>query len=457
LREAGHDVRCLARFARRLRGRFDEAVEIVEGDVNDGRTLALALSGCDAAYYLIHSMKVSKRFRADDSDAAAVFASAARAAGVKRIIYLGGLGDDRDKLSAHLRSRHEVGHILRLGGVPVIELRAAQVIGSGSVSFEMMRYLTDRLPVMIAPRWALTRCQPIGVRDVLAYLIAALAMPPENRTYEIGGADILTYRDMMLRYARIRGLRRLIITVPFFSPRLSSYWVHLITPIPANMARPLILGLHNEVISRDSSALRDFPSIRPIGFEAAVREALDRSQTPQQQTTWFDAFATSAPQEEFQGLTEGMLVDRRVRESSAGAPAIAQVFSSLGGQRGWLAADALWQIRGAIDRWFGGVGLRRGRRDANDLRVGDAVDFWRVEAFEPRHLLRLRAEMKLPGRAWLQFEAQSKHGGGILVQTAFFEPSGLFGYLYWYGVAPFHNRVFGSMADRIVRLAEAGG
>jgi uncharacterized protein YbjT (DUF2867 family) len=454
LHDAGVEVRCVARAAGRLRGRFGERVEIVEGNLDDAASLVAALNSCDVAYYLVHSMAATADYAEVDRQTAQRFGAAAREAGVKAIVYLGGLGDDRDALSTHLRSRHEVGEVLRESGVPVIEFRAAQIIGSGSISFEMMRYLTERLPLMIAPRWVTTRCQPIGIRDVLAYLVAALSLPRESRIYEIGGSDVLTYREMMLRYAAIRGLKRRVVVVPFFSPTLSSYWVHLITPVPAKLAQPLIKGLYNEVVVRESAAVRDFPQIAPMGFDDAVRLALDRSQSFDRESTWFDAFAARAPHGDFAGLQEGMLIDRRVGEASVPAARVAAIFSSLGGKRGWFGSPLLWRIRGWLDRWVGGVGLRLGRRSANDLRVGDAVDFWRVEAYEPGHLLRLRAEMRLPGRAWLQFEAEPRgDDGSTLVQTAFFEPRGVWGYLYWYAVAPFHASVFGTMAKRIIEAA----
>jgi uncharacterized protein YbjT (DUF2867 family) len=453
LRAHGYEVRCLARAAERLRGRFDTGVEIVEGDIADEAALARALESCDAAYYLVHSMSSTHAFADADRNAAKRFGEAARTASVGKIIYLGGLGDDRDALSVHLRSRHEVGDVLRAGGVPVIEFRAALIIGSGSISFEMMRYLTERLPVMIAPRWVMTRCQPIGIRDVLAYLIAALGLKAHaSRIYEIGGADVLTYRDTMLRYATIRGLRRHVVVVPFFTPQLSSYWVHLVTPISARLAQPLIRGLHNEVIVRDRSAATDFPHIVPMGFDETVGRAIDRYRSAGDETTWFDLQALP---KDFNGAKEGMLIDVRERHANASPERVAAVFSSLGGNRGWLVADSLWRLRGWLDRAVGGVGLRRGRRSPNDLREGDVVDFWRVESYRPERLLRLRAEMKLPGIAWLQFEANADpNGGAMLRQTAFFEPRGLCGMLYWYGVAPFHAWLFGAMAKHIVREAE---
>ncbi len=457
LYDHGYTVRCFARAAHRLRGRFPSGVEIAEGSIHDPVALRAALPDCDVAYYLVHSMSSTKEFAAADREGARKFGEAARQAGLRLIIYLGGLGTDRETLSLHLRSRHEVGSVLRESGVPVIEFRAAQIIGSGSISFEMIRYLTERLPAMIAPRWVQTRCQPIGVRDVLSYLAGALSLPFENHIYEIGGATVLTYREMMLRYAAVRGLRRYILVVPLFTPKLSSYWVHLITPIPATLAQPLIQGLYNEVIVQDERAARDFPSIRPQSFDDALALALDRSQSADRESTWFDAFAAQTPKGDFTGLEEGMLIDRRERTVNATAARTAQVFSSLGGERGWLAADFLWRARGWIDRAVGGTGLRRGRRSMKNLRVGDAVDFWRVEAYRPGGMLRLRAEMVLPGRAWLQFETEPLSAARTrLVQTAFFEPRGVWGYIYWYGIMPFHGIVFGRMLDQVVRAAESG-
>lgn len=415
-----------------------------------------ALEGADAAYYLVHSMSDSRSFSDEDRSAAQTFARAAKDAGVGRLVYLGGLGDEGDALSTHLESRHEVGKILAQSGVPAIEFRAAQIIGSGSVSFEMMRYLCERLPVMIAPKWVRTRCQPIAIRDVLSYLLAALDVPARSAVVEIGGADVMTYKQMMLRYAAIRGLRRRIVVVPFFTPRLSSYWVHLVTPIDARLAQPLILGLHNEVIVRGGEARRLFPQIEPMGFEAAVKIALDRYRTLGPETTWFDAYDVRKLPGDFTGVREGMLIDRRVRSSTAPPRAVWQVVASLGGQTGWLSSAPLWQLRGLFDRLAGGVGMRRGRRSATDLRLGDAVDFWRVDGLAPDRLLRLRAEMKLPGRAWLEFEVEPEGQGSVLRQTAFFEPRGLFGYLYWFGVALFHEWVFARMASAIVRKAESG-
>lgn len=455
LAEQGHFVRCFARSANRLHGRFSGDVEIVEGSVNDPAALSDALAGCDVAYYLVHSMGSTRQFADADRDAARAFGKAAKAARVRLIVYLGGLGVRSEGLSTHLQSRHEVGDVLRAAGVPVIEFRAAQIIGSGSISFEMIRYLTERLPFMIAPRWVRTRCQPIGVRDVLAYLIGALSRPFETRTYEIGGATVETYGGMMLRYAAMRGLKRYIFIVPIFTPKLSSYWVHLITPVPARLAQPLIAGLNNEVVVHDNAATRDFPWIKPLAFKDALQLALDRSQSADRESTWFDAFAAEAPKGEFTGLKEGMLIDRRERAVRAPASWAVKIFTSLGGEGGWLASNALWRLRGWIDLIAGGTGLRRGRRSMKTLRVGDALDFWRVEEYHPERMLRLRAEMRLPGRAWLQFESEAVgRTTSTLIQTAFFEPRGLWGYIYWYGILPFHGIVFGGMIAQVVRAAE---
>ena len=454
---AGHNVRAFARDSSRLTDRF-EGIEVFEGDLFDRESVTRALEKIDVAYYLVHSMsRTSGDFAKRDREGAAIFAEAARETGVKRIVYLGGLGEESSGLSHHLRSRQEVGRVLRSKGVIVTEFRAAIIVGSGSASFEMLRYLTELLPVMIAPRWVATPCQPLAVRDVLSYLVGELEREATaSAVYEIGGTDVLSYKEMMMRYAAIRGLRRTLIVVPFFTPRLSSGWVHLVTPIPSSIARPLIDGLRSAVVVRDDRARRDFPTIVPMSYDEAVRRALDRYLNIGPETTWFDAFDVRELPDNFVGTAQGMLIDRRQVETHASPHALFSVFTSLGGKRGWLYADFLWELRGVLDRLAGGFGTRRGRRSASDLRVGDAVDFWRVEAYELDRLLRLRAEMRLPGRAWLQFEVVRGDNGAPdrLRQTAFFEPRGIFGYLYWYGVVPFHELIFGNMARLIVREAE---
>ena len=442
LLEAGYRVRVLIRGnAQRLDGRpWKDEVEIAIGDVLAPETLPAAMEGIDAAYYLIHSMGGDNGFSERDIQAATNFACSAADAGVRNIIYLGGLGDPDSNLSEHLRSRQQTGDALRQFGVPVTEFRAGMVVGSGSLSFEMMRNLAERLPVMIAPRWVYTKTQPIAIRDVLNYLVAALQTPAiRGKTIEIGAPDVLTYADMMMTYARIRGLRRVIIRVPVLTPRLSSYWVHWITPVSASVVTPLIEGLRNELIVRDHSAGAVFPKIEPIDFETALHRALARIEEGDIETLWSDALASSKGDMKPVHLTQeqGMLIEHRQQHVDVPPEFVFQAFSGLGGERGWPPYNWLWQARGAIDRLVGGVGMRRGRRHPDKIRQGEALDFWRVEKVDPGHLLRLRAEMKLPGEGWLQFEAnEGKDGGTELVQTAYFAPKGLSGLLYWYGIYP---------------------
>ncbi|MBX7236665.1 MAG: SDR family oxidoreductase [Caldilineales bacterium] len=457
---SGQRVRVLTRDASRLQGRaWVDQVEIVQGDVLDPDSLAPAMSDVFAAYYLIHSMS-GENFHERDLAAAANFGQAAAEAGVERIIYLGGLGDPETDLSLHLRSRQQTGQALAAAGAPVTEFRSAVVVGSGSVSFEMIRNLTERLPVMICPQWVYTRVQPIGIRDVLDYLTAALSVEESaGRVVEIGGADILTYAEMMQGYAAVRGLRRWLISVPVLTPRLSSYWVHWMTPVPSEIARPLIEGLRNEVIVRDESARLLFPHIQPMDYRTAVARALVKLDAKKVETTWSDALASSRGDKPSIMLSsqEGMIVERRQQEVQASPAQIFAAFTALGGKRGWLYWNWAWRVRGVIDRLVGGVGLRRGRRHATDLRVGDAVDFWRVEAVEAERMLLLRAEMKLPGLAWLQFEtAPLADGRSLLRQRAFFAPKGLSGLAYWYLLYPVHRFIFSGMAQSLARLAEQG-
>ncbi len=461
--EAGHHVRVLVRGgAERLAGRpWATDVEVVDGDVLNPATLGPALRDIDVAFYLIHSMGGNhERFAERDLVAARGFAQAAAHAGVQRIIYLGGLGDAHSNLSEHLRSRQATGDALREAGIPVTEFRAGMVVGSGSLSFEMMRALTERLPVMLCPTWVYTRTQPIAIRDVLAYLMAALETPESaGKIIEIGGADVLTYADMITTYARVRGLRRRLLPVPVLSPELSALWVNLITPVPGNIARPLIEGLRNELVVRDDTAQRLFPAIRPIAFATAVELALGRIERGMVETIWSDALASSRGDVPPVYLTEeqGMLLERRVQVVAASPATVYRVFTGLGGKRGWPAFDWLWQVRGWLDRAVGGVGMRRGRRHPDELRVGDALDFWRVESVTPGRAILLRAEMKLPGQGWLRFEANPGPTPGTtqLVQTAFFAPKGLLGLLYWYGIYPLHGAVFSRMVANLARQAEA--
>jgi uncharacterized protein YbjT (DUF2867 family) len=457
----GQRVRCLVRDAGRLQGRdWLPHVDVVTGDVLTSGSFEGALDGVDAAYYLVHSLAAGGGFHERDIAAARRFAAAAAAAGVSRIIYLGGLGDPGSDLSEHLRSRQASGDALREAGVPVTEFRAAVVVGSGSISFEMIRYLTERLPVMVCPQWVYTRVQPIGVDDLLRYLVAALDTPESaGRVLEIGGADVRTYGDMMLGYAQVRGLRRRLQPVPVLTPVLSSYWVHLVTPIPSVIARPLIEGLRSEVVVRDDSARRLFPDIVPVDYLTAVRAAVATLESGDVETSWADALVTSrrGPAPRVFRQEAGMLLERRVAHVPAAAADVFEVCLGIGGDRGYGYGDWLWEARGAVDRLAGGVGLRRGRRDPRELRVGDALDFWRVEAVEPARLLRLRAEMKVPGRAWLQFETQPEEDGTLLVQTAYFAPKGVPGLLYWYALAPVHARIFSGMIAALAAAASRPG
>ncbi len=460
LLELGYRVRCLVRDPARLQGRpWQLEVEIVTGDVLQPETLAPALAGVDSAYFLVHSLGSGADFHERDLAAATNFGVAARAAGVDRVIYLGGLAEASPALSEHLRSRQQTGDALRSTGVAVTEFRAGVIVGSGSLSFEMIRYLTERIPILICPRWVYTRTQPIGIREVLDYLTSALAVPEsKGRLIEIGGSEIVTYGEMMTIYAEVRGLRRWLLPVPVLTPRLSSHWVNFVTPIPAVIARPLIEGLRNENIVHDPSARTLFPRIEPVSYRQSVDRALARLEASNIETAWSDALSTTRGQVQPAVLTtqEGMILDQRQRIVAASADDLFAVVTGIGGTRGWFYMNWAWQIRGFMDRVIGGVGLRRGRRHPDDLRVGDALDFWRVEAVEPGRLLRLRAEMKVPGKAWLQFQASPReHGQTAISQTAFFAPKGLFGWAYWYALYPFHRLIFNGMLDRITSRALA--
>ena len=455
---AGHRVRCMARDPSRLAGRPWPGVELVAGDALDPASLDRALAGVDAAYYLIHSLAAGERgFEERDRAAARNFGAAAVRADVTQVLYLGGLGESRAELSRHLRSRQETGEALRASGARVTEFRAAVIVGSGSLSFEMIRYLAERVPIMVTPRWVRTRCQPIAVRDVLDYLVAALGRPEaDGRVFEIGGPAVLTYGEMMLGYARIRGLRRWLVPVPVLTPRLSSYWVDLVTPIPRAYARTLVEGLRNEVVVHDDAAARLF-GITATPYLEAVRLALDDVEHGQVETDWAGSFP-AGPGDGTVSMEEreGRIFERRTHTVQASADEVYAVFTGLGGKRGWPSADFLWRMRGAFDRLVGGVGMRRGRRHPDELRPGDALDFWRVESVEPGRSLRLRAEMKVPGRAWLVFEvAPNGPGRSRLLQVAVFEPRGLLGALYWYGLYPAHKIVFSGMVEAISRRAEA--
>ena len=459
---AGYRVRCLARQAGRLRDApWAGEVEIAVGDVSRAETLAAALDGVEVAYYLIHSLG-QRSFEAADRAGAANFATAARAAGVRRIVYLGGPEPTGRSISAHLRSRTEVGRILLDSGVPTAVLRAPVIIGSGSASFEMLRYLTERLPVMITPRWVRNRIQPIAVRDVLAYLTESAALPPEvNQGFDIGGPEVLTYAEMMHRYAAVAGLRRrILLPVRALSPRLSSYWVGLVTPVPGAIARPLVESLIHEAVARDHEIARYLPERPLLGFDDAVRLALARIRDTAVETRWSSAAGRDAPAEPLSSDPAwsggSRYTDLRSQPVAAPAEALWRVIEGVGGQHGWYSFPLAWSVRGWLDTVFGGVGLRRGRRDPHRLYVGEALDFWRVEEIERGRLLRLRAEMRLPGRAWLELRAEptGDGDGSVFHQRAVFLPRGLAGQLYWAAVAPFHAVIFGGMARNIARQAE---
>lgn len=431
-------------------------VEVVRGDVMDADSLRSALTDVAAAFYLVHSMGATGSFEEQDRHAAENFGRAARAAGVERIIYLGGLGADEPDLSAHLRSRHEVGERLRACGVPVIELRASIIIGSGSLSFEMIRALVERLPVMVMPRWVRVLAQPLAVTDVLAYLRAALFLEiSDSVTIEIGGRDRVSYGELMREYARQRGLRRWMIPVPLLTPRLSSLWLGLVTPLYARVGRKLVDSLRHPTVVRDDAAQQRF-AIKPIGVREAIAQALRNEDSRFAQTRWSDAISAAASAPRHWGGTRfgNRLVDSR--SARVGAPP-ARVFAtveSIGGATGWHYANWLWTLRGWLDLLLGGVGMRRGRRDPERLQVGDPLDCWRVESIEPGHRLRLVAEMKLPGRAWLDFEVQPEGDGTRLQQTAMFDPVGLWGLAYWYGVWPLHELVFRRMIRNLGHAAQ---
>ncbi len=459
LLENGYHVRVFARDAVRLSGRsWVEDVEIIEGNVLHQEDLPPAMEGIDVAYYLIHNMSERSGYRDQELQSARNFGIAARAAGVKRIIYLGALGDPSSDLAPHLQSRQQTGKVLAEYDVPVTEFRAAIIVGSGSISFEMIRYLTEKLPVMICPRWVYQQVQPISIEDVLTYLLAALKTPDSiGKVIEIGGSDQLPYAEMMLAYAELRGLKRWLIPVPVLTPGLSSHWVHWITPVNASVTRPLIEGLVNEILVQEPSAREIFPSIQPMSYRDAVESALAGLETGEVETRWCDALYSSQGDRQPTKLIseEGMLVEQRQIRIGASEEDVFQVYTTLGGNNGWLFMNWAWRIRGWIDRLLGGAGLRRGRRDPIHLRVGDAVDFWRVEEIQSPKLLRLRAEMVLPGKAWLQYESGlTPDGDVLLLQTAIFAPRGLAGFLYWYALYPMHGVIFSGLIKKIKHQSE---
>ena len=461
LLEGGYAVRCVVRSPDKLRDRPWHAharLEIVRGDLSSASELTEQLRGCQAAYYLIHSMvSAGAEYAKRDRDMAARFAEAAERAGLKRIIYLGGLGELGATLSEHLKSRREVESALASGKTPLTVLRAAMIIGAGSVSFEILRYLVERLPIMVTPRWVSTESQPISITNVLGYLVDCLRVPETaGRIFDIGGPDVMSYRRIMEIMAELRGLpRRWVIPVPVLTPRLSSLWIHLVTPVDRRIARPLAEGLRNRVVCRNGDAARLMPQ-KLLGVREAIESALTKLNEPDVETIWSGAGEVPGDPD-WSGGT--VFVDRRTVEIDADPRTVFAAICRVGGGNGWYAADWLWRLRGALDRLIGGPGLRRGRRDPHQLRFGDALDFWRVVGVEADRLLRLRAEMKLPGEAVLEFHIQpcAPAGGGPrtrLTQTARFRPRGLLGLAYWYSVLPLHGIVFSGMLQGIRHAAE---
>ncbi|MEU1054620.1 SDR family oxidoreductase [Streptomyces sp. NPDC005876] len=463
---AGHRVRCLARSPGKLRDHpWAGDAEVVRGDVTDPDSTAAALRDIDVAYYLVHALGAGDAFEDTDRRAARLFGERARAAGVRRIVYLGGLtpaGVPERSLSPHLRSRAEVGRILLDCGVPATVLRAAVIIGSGSASFEMLRYLTERLPVMVTPSWVHTRIQPIAVRDVLRTLVGSARMPDDvSRAFDIGGPDVLTYRQMMDRYTAVAALpHRFVVPVPILTPRLSGYWVGLVTPVPASIARPLTESLRHEVVCREHDIARYVPDPPGglVGFDESLRLALQRVREARVTTRWSSASVPGAPSDPLPTDPDwaggSLYTDHRTMPVAASRERLWRVIESIGGENGWYSFPLAWAVRGWLDKLAGGVGLRRGRRDSTRLRSGDSLDFWRVEEIEPGRLLRLRAEMRLPGLAWLEMYAEADGAGRTRYrQRALFHPHGLLGHLYWWAVSPFHAVVFGGMARNIARAA----
>jgi uncharacterized protein YbjT (DUF2867 family) len=464
LLKAGFTVRVMSRSRSNLRDvPWAHDVEIVEADARDDDDVRQALESVDVAYYLIHALGSGGSFAETDRETAQTVATAARETGLGRLVYLGGLYPKTGELSPHLRSRAEVGDILLTSGVPTVALKAAVIIGSGSASFEMLRYLTERLPAMITPKWLATRIQPIAIRDVLRYLVGCATLPADVcRAFDIGGPEILTYEEMMQRYAAVAGLpRRIVIKTPFLSPSLSSHWVGLVTPVPGAIARPLVESLRNEVIVSDRDIVQWIadPPEGLLGFDEAVRLALARIRDFDVTTHWSSASVAGAPSDPLPTDPDwaggSLYVDERSSVVNASKETVWRVIEGIGGENGWYSWPLAWRLRGVLDRLQGGPGLRRGRRHPHDLQIGDALDWWRVEEIDDVTLLRLRAEMRLPGLAWLELTVdEDDQGRTVFRQRALYHPAGLLGHLYWWSVTPFHGIVFGGMQRNIARTAE---
>ena len=450
----GHDIRCLSRRPANLSGKVAVSTQVTQGDLHDRDSLDRAMRDINVAFYLVHSLGSSGDFEAEEAAAARNFADAARDAQVQRIIYLGGLGGTDPAASPHLRSRRRVGEILRTSGATVIEFRASIVIGSGSVSFEMVRALVERLPVMITPRWVSVPAQPIAINDLLEYLASALTVDAaEHQVFEVGGSDVVSYGELMNEYARQRGLRRSMIPVPVLTPRLSSLWLGLVTPIYARIGRKLIDSLRNASVVETPPTDGVF-DIQPVGVSEAISAAIHNEDREFAATRWSNALSSSGSRSQNRTVRFGSrLVDTRTVAVPAPADIAFAPIARIGGDTGWYSANYLWKIRGFLDLLTGGVGVRRGRRHPTELAVGDTVDWWRVESYEPGRQVKLCAEMKLPGRAWLEFEVTPTDNGSMIRQTAEFDPVGLAGLIYWYSLWPLHACVFRGMIRGIAANA----
>ncbi|MEJ2485736.1 MAG: SDR family oxidoreductase [Anaerolineales bacterium] len=458
LLESGYSVRCLVRDKSRFRGHeWQNQVEVVEADVLDPATLPAALENISTAYYLIHGVQGGKVNPERDQTAARNFIEAAENANVERIIYLGELANPDEKLSPYLRSRLDTGEILRSGSIPTTEFRSGMIVGSGSALFEMVRYLSEREPVMICPRWFYTLAQPISIRKTLDYLVAALDVPESRgRVIEIGGPTRLRYADMLKEYAEVRDLKRLLIPAPVSAPRLSAYWVHLVTPIHWRVVLPLIQGLKAESLVTNSLAQELFPHIQLLDFQTAVRRALDVIRDGKVETIWSDSLVSSLGDlEPYRfSVEDGMMIERRQRLLEMPPEVVFKAYTGIGGERGWLYMDWAWAIRGWMDKLVGGVGLRRGRRDPDEIRAGESLDFWRVESITPNRAMLLRAEMRTPGKAWLEFESIPQPEGKTLLKLgAYFAARGLGGLLYWYSLFPIHKFIFDGMIRNLTKRA----
>jgi uncharacterized protein YbjT (DUF2867 family) len=439
-------IRCIARRPSNLVSKVSADVEVVHGDVNEPITLDTALDGIDTAFYLVHSLAASGDLESMELAGARNFAQAAKRAKVKRIIYLGGLGDNGNSTSAHMRSRHAVGEALRYSGVPTLEFRASVIIGSGSLSFELIRSLVNRLPIMVVPKWVRVEAQPIAIDDVLDYLVQAIDVPMSGSTlYEIGGEDRLSYLDLMKLYGEAVSLRRIYLNVPFLTPWLSSLWLNLVTPLFARVGRKLIDSIRIPSIVSNNQALRDF-QVRPMAAAEAIRRSLDEEDVAFRQTHWSDALSTTPSKNAYGGqIYRSRIIDSRSLTVECTAEEAFPFIERIGGDNGWYYADWLWMIRGVLDRICGGVGMQRGRRDPETLRTGDTLDCWRVERIEEPRTLLLRAEMKVFGRAWLHFEIETQDGRTLIRQTAIYDPHGFSGLIYWYTLYLLHELVFQGM------------